>query len=59
MLTKKGFFIYIYTYITVPSDEHSGSVVECLIRDRGGGGVRVLILTGVTALWPLARHFIL
>ena len=29
--------------------KHSGSVVECLIRDRGATG---LSLTGVTALCP-------
>ena len=33
--------------------EHSGSVVECLTRDRGAVG---LSLTGVTALYPWARH---
>ena len=33
--------------------EHSGSVVECLTRDRGAAG---LSLTGVTVVWPLARH---
>ena len=31
----------------------SGSVEECLTRDRGAGGSR---LTGVTALCPLVRH---
>ena len=30
---------------------HSGSVVECLARDRGAAGSS---LTGVTALWSLA-----
>ena len=33
--------------------ERSGSVVECLTRDRGAGGSS---LTGVTALCPWARH---
>ena len=33
--------------------ECSGSVVECLTRDRGAAGSS---LTGVTALCPLARH---
>ena len=33
--------------------EHSGSVVECLTRDRGAGG---LSLTGVTGLCSWARH---
>ena len=34
---------------TIITFEHSGSVVECLFRDRGVGG---LSLTGVTALCP-------
>ena len=33
--------------------EHSGSVVECLTRDREAAGSS---LTGVTALCPCARH---
>ena len=33
--------------------ERSGSVVECLTRDRRVAGSS---LTGVTALWFLARH---
>ena len=33
--------------------ERSCSVVECLTRDRGGAGWS---LTGVTALYPWARH---
>ena len=36
--------------------EGSGSVVECLTRDRRAAGSS---LTGVTALCPLARTFIL
>ena len=36
--------------------ERSGSVVECLTRDRGAAGSS---LTGVTALCPLARSLIL
>ena len=32
--------------------ERSGSVVECLTRDRGAAGS---ILTGVTALWSLSK----
>ena len=35
------------------SGERSGSVVECLTRDRGA---TFSSLTGVTALCPLARH---
>ena len=34
--------------------ERSGSVVECLTRDRGAAG---LSLTGITTLCPWARHF--
>ena len=33
--------------------ECSGSLVECLTRDRGAAGSS---LTGVTALWSLSRH---
>ena len=36
--------------------ERSGSVVECLFRDRGASGLN---LTGVTVLCPLARTLIL
>ena len=32
--------------------ERSGSVVECLTRDRGVAG---LSLTGITALWSLSK----
>ena len=32
--------------------ERSGSVVECLTRDRGASGSS---LTGVTALWSLSK----
>ena len=32
--------------------ERSGSVVECLIQDRGAAGSS---LTGVTALWSLSK----
>ena len=32
--------------------ECSGSVVECLTRDRGAAGSR---LTGITALWSLSK----
>ena len=42
--------------ITKLSGERSGSVVECLTRDRGAAG---LSLTGVIALCPLARTLIL
>ena len=39
--------------IFLPIRERSGSVVECLSRDRGAAGVS---LTRVTALCPRARH---
>ena len=32
--------------------ERSGSVVECLTRDRGAGGSS---LTGITVLWSLSK----
>ena len=38
---------------TTKTQEHSGSVVECLTRDRKAAG---LTLTGVTVLWTWARH---
>ena len=38
---------------TGTSRERSGSVVECLTRDRGAAGSS---LTGVTALYTWARH---
>ena len=38
--------------ISNPTWKLSGSVVECLIRDRGAAG---LSLTGVTALWSLSK----
>ena len=49
-----------YSEITTPASgkygdffrERSGSVVECLTRDRGAAGSS---LTGVTALWPLSK----
>ena len=34
------------------SGERSGSVVECLTRDRGAAGAS---LTGVTVLWSLSK----
>ena len=37
-------------------DLHSGSVVECLTRDKHAGGSS---LTGVTALWSLSKTLIL
>ena len=37
---------------TLQDRERSGSVVECLTRDRRAAG---LSLTGVTALWSLSK----
>ena len=37
---------------TLKLRERSGSVVECLTRDRGATGSS---LTGVTALWSLSK----
>ena len=52
--------IQVATVIVVrgnePRRERSGSVVECLTRDRGAPGSS---LTGVTALCPWARTLIL
>ena len=42
-----GRFIYLFIYLFIW--ERSGSVVECLTRDRGAAGSS---LTGVTALCP-------
>ena len=36
----------------IPDRERSGSVVECLTRDRRAAGSS---LTGVTALWSLSK----
>ena len=58
--TFEIFVVSVLWYATVlesPSGkwEHSGSVVECLTRDRGVEGSS---LTGVTALWSLCKtHF--
>ena len=44
-----------FTYfnkVLVTLRERSGSVVECLTRDRGAAGSS---LTGVTALWSLGK----
>ena len=40
------------TNISFIDRERSGSVVECLTRDRGAAGSS---LTGVTALWSLSK----
>ena len=39
-------------FVNHPFRERSGSVVECLTRDRGAAGSS---LTGVTALWSLSK----
>ena len=41
--------LYVFTCI---NRERSGSVVECLTRDRRAAG---LSITGVTALWSLSK----
>ena len=41
---------FIHHYIDIP--ERSGSVVECLTRDRGAAGSN---LTGVAALCPIEQ----
>ena len=46
---RNGRFVNLYTCL----GERSGSVVECLTRDRGAAGSS---LTGVTALWSLSNH---
>ena len=43
---------YLFAGIQNEKEERSGSVVECLTRDRGAAG---LGLTGVTALWSLSK----
>ena len=47
------FFIILGSVYFEFSRERSGSVIECLTRDRGAAGSS---LTGVTALCPWARH---
>ena len=44
---------FVIKIFVLSISERSGSVVECLTRDRGAAG---LSLTGVTALCPWARH---
>ena len=54
------YYLLLITYylllITYHIKERSGSLVECLTRDRGAAG---LSLTGVTTLCPWARTLIL
>ena len=42
----------LFTKVSVSIWERSGSVVECLTRDREAAGSS---LTGVTALWSLSK----
>ena len=54
-MTGKGSDKTVEMLLTISnfmSRERSGSVVECLTRDRGAAG---LSLTGVTALWSLSK----
>ena len=46
-------FIRFYVFITIKVRERSGSVVECMTRNRGAAGSS---LTCVTALCSWARH---
>ena len=50
------FFFSVSSHVACRIRERSGSVVECLTRDRRAAGSS---LTGVTALCPLARTLIL
>ena len=50
IITTVFFFFF---FLGGGGGEHSGSVVECLTRDRGAASSS---LTGVTALCPWARH---
>ena len=52
LMNKACFQLFISTTKS-GSMERSGSVVECLTRDRRAAGSS---LTGVTALWSLSRH---
>ena len=59
-IERAGCFAFIVFWMScyckcptaLPLGERSGSVVECLTRDRGAAGSS---LTGVTALWSLSK----
>ena len=52
MVNNWGLYFIDTVIITFQVREHSGSVVECLTRDRGAAGSS---LTGVTALWSFSK----
>ena len=54
LLATSGLSILLHGVISFPDAtwERSGSVVECLTRDRRAAGSS---LTGVTALWSLSK----
>ena len=54
MREKSYYFnrLFLGTYRKIFLRERSGSVVECLTRDRRAAGSS---LTGVTALWSLSK----
>ena len=54
-LTPKVYFLGLLNFTEIVSmhEEHSGSVVGCLTRDREAAGSS---LTGLTVLCPSARH---
>ena len=50
---KSGIVVsYMENFTFIGARERSGSVVECLTRDRKAAGSS---LTGVTALWSLSK----
>ena len=51
-LTLSNFSESVWCSIRLANRERSGSVVECLTRDRRAAGSS---LTGVTALWSLSK----
>ena len=48
----KRFFKYRTAFLKKSARERSGSVVECLTRDRRAAGSSLI---GVTALWSLSK----
>ena len=51
-LSQPKFILFMLMLYILVNREHSGSVVECLTRDRGAAGSS---LTGVTAPWSLSK----
>ena len=52
LLKKDEKYCFVPAKGTFHIRERSGSVVECLTRDRRAGGSS---LTGITALWSLSK----